>query len=185
MRYFSLFVIGLALASLILIGTVGSTLVNGVKEKYKAKLLGKNEIPKVKSTAKGSASFKSKKESINWKINITGISNITGANLYLGNNSLNTEPIVNLMKVSNVSKTSTGLLMNGLITTTDLQGPMQGKTLDALKSQMNSSRTFVNILTKDHPGGEIAGPVKLRPQTNPATNTTITSNSTGNLTQVR
>jgi CHRD domain len=110
MRYFSLFVIGLALASLILIGTVGSTLVNGVKEKYKAKLLGKNEIPKVKSTAKGSASFKSKKESINWKFNITGISNITGANLYLGNNSLNAEPIVNLMKVSNVSKTSTGLL---------------------------------------------------------------------------
>ena len=185
MRYFSLVVIGIALASLLVIGTVGSALVNGAKEKYKAKLSGKNEIPKVKSTAKGSAGFKSKKESINWKINITGLSNITGANLYLGNNSLNGKPIVNLMKVSNLSKTTTGLLMNGLITTSDLQGPMQGKTLEALKSQMNSSQTFVNILTKDHPSGEIAGPVKLRPQTNPTTNTTITSNSTGNLTQVR
>lgn len=185
MRYFSLVVIGIALASLIVIGAVGSTFVNGAKEKYKSKLSGKNEIPKVKSTAKGSASFKSKKESLNWKINITGISNITGANLYLGNNSLNGQPIVDLMKVSNLSKTSTGLLMNGLITTSDLQGPMQGKTLEALKSQMNSSQTYVNILTKDHPRGEIAGPVKLRPQTNQTTTTTITSNSTGNLTQVR
>lgn len=76
--------------------------------------------------------------------------------------------------------------MNGLITTSDLQGPMQGNTLEALKSKMNGSQTYVNILTKDHPGGEIAGPVKLRPSNNQTTNTgTMTSNSTGNLTQVR
>jgi hypothetical protein len=80
---------------------------------------------------------------------------------------------------------TTGLLMNGLITNSDLQGPMQGKTLEGLKSQMNNSQTFVNILTKDHLGGEIASTVKLRPPSNQTTTTTITSNRMGNLTQVQ
>jgi len=62
-RYFTLIVIGAALASLILIVATDFTPVNGVKEKYKAKLSGKNEIPKVNSTAKGTANFKSKKVS--------------------------------------------------------------------------------------------------------------------------
>lgn len=185
MWYFTLIIIGMAIASLIVIGATGSTLVNGQKEKYKAKLSGKNEIPKVKSTGKGSASFKAKKNELTWKMNITGLSNITGANLYLGNNTLKGELIVDLIKVSNSSKTQTGLLMNGLITTSDLQGPMQGNALEALKSKMNSSQTYVNILTKDHPGGEIAGPVKLRQPKNQTTGTeTVTSNSTGNMTLV-
>lgn len=184
MRYFTLVVIGIALASLIILGATGSTLVNGQKEKYKAKLLGKNEIPKVNSTAKGSASFKSKKTAINWKINITGLSNITGASLYLGNKSVKGDPIVDLMKLSNLSQTPAGLLMNGNITTTDLQGPMQGSTLEVLKSKMNNSQTYINIFTKDHPDGEIRGAVKIRLPKNQTTNpVNITSNMTGNMTQ--
>ena len=46
-RYFTLVVIGAALASLIVLGATGLNPVNGLKEKYKAKLLGKNEVPKV------------------------------------------------------------------------------------------------------------------------------------------
>lgn len=184
MQYFTLVIIGMAIASLIVIGAVGSTLVNGAKEKYKTKLSGKNEIPKVKSTGKGSANFKAKKEELTWNINITGLSNITGANLYLGNNTLNGEPIVDLMKISNLSKTPAGLLMNGLITTNDLQGPIQGNTLDVLKFKMNNSQTYVNILTKDHPSGEIGGLVKLQLPKNQKGTETLTSNSTSNLTQV-
>ena len=87
-RYFSLMVIGAALASLIVVGTTGSNLVDGVSEKYRAKLSGEKEVPKVNSTAKGVASFKSKKVNLTWKINITGLTNATGAQLYLGNNSV-------------------------------------------------------------------------------------------------
>ena len=46
-RYFTLIVIGAALASLIVLGATGLIPVNGLKEKYKAKLLGKNEVPQV------------------------------------------------------------------------------------------------------------------------------------------
>src|SRR5437867_805666 len=99
MQYINLIVVGAALASLIILGATGSLFVNG--EKYRAKLSGKNEVPKVNSTAKGSATFKSKKHVINWKMNITGLSNITGAQLYLGNKSVKGDVIVDLMKSSN------------------------------------------------------------------------------------
>jgi hypothetical protein len=79
----------------------------------------------------------------------------------LGNKSVKGDIIVNLMKSGNRSQTPLGLLMNGNISASDLQGPMQGKTIKDLKSIMNNSQTYVNILTGDHPDGEIRGTVKI------------------------
>lgn len=184
-RYLTLIVIGAALASLMVIGANGLIDVNGQKEKYRAKLLGKNEVPKVNSTAKGSASFKSKKEILTWKINVTGLSNTTGAQLYLGNKSSKGDIIVDLMKSGNQSKTPLGFLMNGNISAADLKGPMQGKTVMDLKSAMNNSQTYVNILTSAHPDGEVRGPVKIiLPKNQTITDVmNTTGTSTGNLTQ--
>ena len=184
-RYLTLIVIGAALASLMIIGANGLIDVNGQKEKYRAKLLGKNEVPKVNSTAKGSASFKSKKDILTWKINVTGLSNTTGAQLYLGNKSSKGDIIVDLMKSGNQSKTPLGFLMNGKISAADLKGPMQGKTVMDLKSAMNNSQTYVNILTSAHPDGEVRGPVKIiLPKNQTITDVmNTTGTSTGNLTQ--
>ena len=185
-RYFSLMVIGAALASLIVVGATGSNPVDGLNEKYRAKLSGEKEVPKVNSTAKGIASFKSKKINLTWKINITGLTNATGAQLYLGNNSVKGDLIVDLMKISNQSQTPLGLVLDGKISASDLQGPMQGKTVKDLKSAMNNSQTYVNILTGEHPDGEIRGTVKIdlpKNQTKNALNTTVTG--AGNLTQIQ
>ena len=184
-RYLTLIVIGAALASLMVIGANGLIDVNGQKEKYRAKLLGKNEVPKVNSTAKGSASFKSKKDILTWKINVTGLSNTTGAQLYLGNKSSKGDIIVDFMKSGNQSKTPLGFLMNGKISAADLKGPMQGKTVMDLKSAMNNSQTYVNILTSAHPDGEVRGPVKIMlPKNQTITDVmNTTGTSTGNLTQ--
>ena len=184
-RYLTLIVIGAALASLMVIGANGLIDVNGQKEKYRAKLLGKNEVPKVNSTAKGSASFKSKKDILTWKINVTGLSNTTGAQLYLGNKSSKGDIIVDLMKSGNQSKTPLGFLMNGNISAADLKGPMQGKTVMDLKSAMNNSQTYLNILTSAHPDGEVRGPVKIiLPKNQTITDVmNMTGTSTGNLTQ--
>jgi hypothetical protein len=184
-RYLTLIVIGAALASLMVIGANGLIDVNGQKEKYRAKLLGKNEVTKVNSTAKWSASFKSKKDILTWKINVTGLSNTTGAQLYLGNKSSKGDIIVDLMKSGNQSKTPLGFLMNGNISAADLKGPMQGKTVMDLKSAMNNSQTYVNILTSAHPDGEVRGPVKIiLPKNQTITDVmNTTGTSTGNLTQ--
>lgn len=119
-------------------------------------------------------------------MNITGLSNVTGAQLYLGNKSVKGDVIVDLMKISNQSRAPVGFLMNGHITPTDLQGPLQGNTLDVLKSKMNNSQTYVNILTNAHPGGEIRGPVKIvLPKNHTSSAINSTGTSTGNLTQVQ
>ena len=159
---------------------------DGVNEKYRAKLSGKKEVPKVNSTAKGVASFKSKKDILTWKLNITGLTNATGAQLYLGNKSIKGDLIVDLMKLSNQSQTPLGLVMNGNISASDLQGPLEGKTVKDLKSAMNDSQTYINVLTSEHPDGEIRGTIKIslpKNQTKNALNTTGTS--MGNLTQVQ
>ena len=185
-RYFSLIVIGAALASLIVVGATGSNPVDGANEKYRAKLSGKNEVPKVNSTAKGIASFKSKKDILTWKINVTGLTNKTGAQLYLGNNSVKGDLIVDLLKISNHSQTPLGLVLNGKISASDLQGPLQGKSVKDLKSAMNNSQTYVNILTGDHPDGEIRGTLKISLPKNQTSNAmNMTSISAGNMTQVQ
>ena len=60
---------------------------DGVSEESTDNLSGEKEVPKVNSTAKGVAG-NSKKVNLTWKINITGLTNATGAQLYLGNNSI-------------------------------------------------------------------------------------------------
>ena len=90
------------------------------------------------------------------------------------------------MKISNQSQTPLGLVLDGKISASDLQGPMQGKTVKDLKSAMNNSQTYVNILTGEHPDGEIRGTVKIdlpKNQTKNALNTTVTG--AGNLTQIQ
>ncbi len=178
----SLVVIGVAITSLILVATMSSLVAFGQKEKYNAKLSGKNEIPHVDSSAKGSASFKSKKDTLTWKINITGLGNTTGVQLYIGNKSENGKPIVDLIKLSNQSQTPLGIVMNGNISASDLQGPMQGKTIEDLKSAMSAGDTYLNILTANHPQGEMRGQIKIRATANQtgSTNATETVNMTKN-----
>ena len=45
----------------------------------------------------------------------------------------------------------------GTITTSDLEGPMQGKEISDLVSAMSSGVTYVNVLTQENPDGEIRG----------------------------
>ena len=90
------------------------------------------------------------------------------------------------MKSGNQSQTPLGLLKNGNISASDLEGPMQGKTIKDLKSIMNNSQTYVNILTGDHPDGEIRGTVKISLPKNQTSNAmNMTGASAGNQTQVQ
>jgi hypothetical protein len=166
MKYLSLLIISLAIASLILSSADGF-FVHGQKEKYRAKLSGKNEIPSVNSTAKGSANFKSKKDILTWKLNITGMSNATGAKIFSGNKTEVGKPIVDLMKSKTWSRTPLGIRMNGSILASDLQGSFQGNSVEKLREVMTNGSAYVNILTGNHPDGEIRGQIKmLTPKSN-------------------
>jgi len=84
------------------------------------------------------------------------------------------------MKSSKHSDSLTGMTMRGNFTDSNLQGPMEGKTLDDLKTEMGSGNTYVNVGTTDHPDGMIRGQIKIK-----GTNDTATAsvNNTGTSTQ--
>ncbi|HEX9318855.1 MAG TPA: CHRD domain-containing protein [Nitrososphaeraceae archaeon] len=183
-RHLTLIIIGAAVTSLLLLGVTSTFHVFGQKEKYKAKLSGKNEVPRVNTPAKGSVSLKSKKDMMTWKLNVTGISNATTAQIYFGNKSENGKPIIDLMKSSNRSQTPVGMLMNGNFSSSDLQGPMQGKTLEDVKSAMAEGHTYVNIVTNNHPSGEIRGQIKISGAAANQTKIVANASNSSNTTQM-
>jgi CHRD domain len=170
----SMLVVAVAIATLVYTATNSYA----QNEKYRAKLDGDNEVPPVNTTAEGVINFKSKDGSMSWKMNITGITDATGAHIHKAKNGTNGEIVVDLLKVSKHSNTPVGMVMRGNITDSSLTGQMKGQTLADLKTAMANGDTYVNVLTKDHPKGEIRGQIKLKGDIATSVGNTTSTNST-------
>lgn len=148
-------------------------------EKYRAKLDGNNEVPPVNSTAEGVINFKTKSGMMTWKMNVTGISDATGANIHQGKIGEKGDVVVDLMKVSKHKDTAKGMIMRGNVTDSSLTGAMAGKTLADLQTAMANGDIYVNLITAGHPDGELRGQIKLKgDNATSSTNSTISTNST-------
>lgn len=157
-RYASYIIITAALCSLIF---AGLTSVHAATDKYRAKLDGNNEIPPVATPAEATVNYKTNSEGLfTYKMNVTGITEATGIHIHQGAPTENGDVIVDLLKGSKHKETPTGMILRGNITDADLQGPMQGKTLEDLKTAMASGNTYTNVHTADHPDGMIRGQIK-------------------------
>jgi len=152
-----------AITSMLLISATiaGPLMAAPTKQQLKANLKGEKEIPPVTTTAKGGAKFKVKETKITYKINITGISDPTGAHIHLGKTNENGEIVTDLLKIGTSKKTPVGVVITGTITDPNLVGPLQGKTFSDLASSMNTGDTYVNVHTEKYPDGEIRGQIKI------------------------
>jgi hypothetical protein len=83
------------------------------------------------------------------------------AHIHAGKEGQNGEPVVDLLKTGNESKSGNWNIIQGEITASDLQGAMAGKTLQDLKTAMGNEETYVNVHTSGHPDGEIRGQIKV------------------------
>jgi len=151
-----LIIIAGALLSLLLISTTYSNSVYA-QNKFRAKLDSNNEVPPVDSKAEGVATFKIKDDTIKSKINITGIADLSGAQIFMGEIGQNGDPVVDLLKTGEKTVRSDGVAIKGNFTASDFESSMQGKDLSAFKSAMVANQTYVNIMTSDHPEGEVSG----------------------------
>jgi len=79
----------------------------------------------------------------------------------VGKMGKNGELIVNLMKQAKEQMTKVGMIITGSFNTSDLIGPMQGKTILDLVALMKSADTYVSVDTEKHPTGEIRGQIEL------------------------
>ena len=165
-----------ALISLVLVSTTYSNFVYA-QNKFRAKLDANNEVPPVDSTAEGVATFKVKDDAIKSKINITGITEVSGAQILMGKIGQNGDPIVDLLKTGEKTETTDGVAIKGNFTASDFEGSMQGKDLSALQSAMATNQTYVNIMTSDHPDGEASGHIYSKGSTTGTQDTTGASDT--------
>lgn len=156
-----IFLLASAILSLIIGSSITENFTYAQPKKFEAELQGDNEIQPANTTATGKAKFtwhgfKVKDDVITSRINVTGISNVTGAHIYKGDT-----PIVDLLKSGKQNKTNDTLIIKGDIKASDFEGLMKGKTLEDLRTALASNGTYVNIQTTGHPDGEIRGQIKV------------------------
>ena len=64
-------------------------------------------------------------------------------------------PIV--VTLFNFDSPQTEVLQNGTIAASNLEGPMEGKTIPELIAAMQNGTTYVNVHTEQNPEGEVRG----------------------------
>jgi hypothetical protein len=158
-------IIASGLLSLVLVSTSSWNFISADNERLRAKLDGDHEVPPVNSNATAVAKFKVKNDTITYNINVTGLSEATGAQIHSGGKKDRTgDIIVDLLKAGKLSETPAGMIIKGNFTASNLVGPMAGSTTSALVT--NANHTYIEIQTKAHPDGEIRGQIKeWSPQT--------------------
>ena len=125
---------------------------------------GDNQIPPVDTNLVGimAITIPQNETEIEYKINITGTSNISSAYLHLGKNGENGNEVVDLLNDSKINKMEeSGIAIRGEILGNELMGPFKGKALDDLILAMTDGTTYVNISTPSHPKGEIRGQIHV------------------------
>lgn len=118
------------------------------------------------SAGQGQVNFQLSKDGtrLHFKQIVANIENVIMAHIHLAPVGENGPPVVWLYPSGPpplpIGGTLNGLLSQGTITENDLVGPLQGGTLDDLLAEMMAGRTYVNVHTVQHPGGEIRGQIR-------------------------
>jgi hypothetical protein len=162
----SIFLLASAILSLLIVSSITENFTYAQPKKFKARLIGDNEIPPVNTTAAGNAKvtfkgFKVKDDVIRSRINVTGITNVTGAHIYTGDNIEMGQPIFDLLKSGTQNKTKNALIIKSDIKQSDFEGLMKEKTLEDLRTAMANGDAYINIQTSNHPNGEIRGQISI------------------------
>ncbi|HVB33915.1 MAG TPA: CHRD domain-containing protein [Patescibacteria group bacterium] len=135
------------------------------KTKFTATLSGTNEVPAVETSAHGRATFRLSRsgKSILYTVTVAGVENPTMAHIHMGAADANGPIVVWLYPTKAHPLKSgkvTGLLGRGVITESNLVGPLKGKTLADLLQEMRTGNTYVNVHSKANPGGELRGKIE-------------------------
>ena len=133
---------------------------------FSAKLSGSNEVPPVATAALGIAIFHTlhvgHQQVINYELHLKNIRGVIGAHIHIGNQGEN-GPVVAGLFNPNMNRTPTGvingLLSAGTLTSSELTGPLAGKTIDNLLIIIRGRGAYVNVHTSQNLNGEVRGQI--------------------------
>jgi len=147
----------------VILATILSVSAGFAAEKsFHAKLTGHDEVPSVKTKAKGEITFKLSSDgmTLNYKLKVKNIENPNAAHIHRGIKGESGPPLANLFTGPKKEGKFSGTLSEGTITAEDLKGDLMGKTLDDLVQLIKSGNIYVNVHTDANPDGEIRGQIK-------------------------
>lgn len=133
---------------------------------FRAHLSGEQEVPPVDTRATGQAIFKLSKDGtvLSYKLIVANIKDVTMAHIHLAPAGENGPVVVWLYPEGPppqlIEGATNGILAQGVITNVDLQGELEGASLEDLVDIIKSGGAYVNVHTETHGGGEIRGQIE-------------------------
>lgn len=146
---------------MLLFGTASTVSASSGKH-FRAFLTGEDEVPVVITNAHGKAFFKRVGDTLEYRVVVGQIDNVTQAHIHMQNAGQQTGPVVAWLYPDGppavlIPGTSNGILAEGTIAAGDLVGPLAGASLDALFAAIDAGTAYVNVHTSAHAPGEIRG----------------------------
>ncbi|MDV3292738.1 MAG: CHRD domain-containing protein [Nitrososphaerales archaeon] len=122
--------------------------------------LGNFEVPKASgSTAAGTATVTLSADgtTLHFVVIVNGITNVTLSHIHLGNSSTAGPVVVPFFLGPTKTGSFSGILAQGDVTAASFTGPLAGKSMADLITNMRNGLCYVNVHTTAFPGGEIRG----------------------------
>jgi hypothetical protein len=126
--------------------------------------MGRQEVPPVRTLASGTAIFHPSRDSkrLRFELVVRNITNVTQAHIHLGRKGINGPVVVLLFSPSIFGISVRRGIIRGVITQSDLVGPLAGKSIAKLISEFQKGNAYVNVHTIQNPNGEIRGQIKTQ-----------------------
>lgn len=129
---------------------------------FNANLSGGTLSPSINTVATGTAKFNlDLNGNMAYNIDVKNLKGVIGAHISLQNGTDLAQVFNPYVQVNGRSEIPTGQvngqLSNGIITESDLSGPLSGKNVTDLATLMKNNSVYVVVHTVDHENGEIQG----------------------------
>ena len=133
--------------------------------KFRATLVGTEEVPPVTTTATGTSEFTLSRtnDTLFVSITVSGLSNVRFGHFHTGARGANGAVVATLVEAPTLTGPQNGRIGRQFITAANLSGTLAGQPLSALVTQLNAGGIYVNIHTDANAGGELRGQVALVP----------------------
>lgn len=133
-----------------------------MKKHFFARLKGGNEVPPVETSAYGVTEFILGHDGtrLHYKLTLKRIKKVTAAHIHLGTREQNGPVVAFLFGPLTASISVDTGIVTGVLTSEDLEGLLQGKTIQDLVYAIENGNTYVNVHTEKHRQGEIRGQIQ-------------------------
>jgi len=101
---------------------------------------------------------------LNFKLTVRGVKGVTMAHIHLGKPGKEGPPVVWLYPAAPPPKLKKGVfhgvLAHGSFTAKNLQGPLEGKSIEELVKEIKADNAYVMVHSEEYPTGAIRGQIK-------------------------